>query len=449
MLLLIAIALNILIAPPAWAAVPSPLSIDDCVGVVLPPPAYTQKIVLCVGGNLVQAGTAVATALSFYISYTTIAAFIFAITWYGVSVVGGQRQPTQRMISILIRFFIIVIYLVYCPGFIQLWVSILQQFLTIINGPYNPWGQIDNLIGKLIGILPGLTIAQGLIGVIGASLFSSTAGIFLFMAGFSAVLDLFLFIFNIVFTYLLALCVIIFMFAISPLVAPLLLFYTTERYFHKWWHIIVSATLVPILMMTFLYYFLQIFNRLIVDIFDILGFPCSNPLDFTTCDFPDYRAYQKMNQPKFSWVMPSDPNMSQNIQTITTSSDMSVPAVQSNVNPFLRRGFDKNLMNSPGLDFGPNHVAIVQQLLFAFITLWIFASLFKSIIQKIPNIADDIAGALNRITIEPTQIENTIRRTARMDQSEMQKTASNVSENMKETLNRARYMITGGRSRGK
>ncbi|MGE3714654.1 MAG: hypothetical protein AB7F82_09050, partial [Alphaproteobacteria bacterium] len=228
-------------------------------------------------------------------------------------------------------------------------------------------------------------------------------------------------------------------------------FFNTERYFNKWWHIIVSATLVPILMMTFLYYFLKIFNDLIGDIFEILGFSCGGsgvPDNFSSCAAPDFRAYQKLNTPQFAWVMPSDPHMSQELQDVTSSQDMSVPAVQSNVNPLLRRGFNKNNMDTPAVDFGPNHVAIVEQLFFAFLTLWIFAALFKSIIGKIPHIADDIAGALNRITIEPTQVENTIKRTMRMNKAQMQKTSEDISSNMQETIQRARYMITGGRSRG-
>ncbi|MFO0388979.1 MAG: type IV secretion system protein [Alphaproteobacteria bacterium] len=423
------------------------LDLDTCAGGAGPPNAYTSKVVMCVTVALIDASQQMAVALSYYMGDIATAMLALGTAWLGMQILGGEKQLTQKTVTFAIKIGVVSMFFFYTPQISSLMINILFQFLTLLNGPWTPWGFLDGLIAKFMGYGPSLVLAQGLLGILGATLMSSTTGIFLFMAGGIAILDLFLFLFNVVFTYLLAVMVMTFMLALTPMFAPLLLFYSTEKYFNKWWHIIVSAMLVPILMFTFLFFFLQIFNMLLADIFNVLGFPCSNPANLATCEAPDFSAYWKMNQPLFAWLMPADPNFSQQISDMSRADQLSTPAVQSNVNPFLRRAYNNNMMNVPGVNFGPNDVQISEQLVFALISLWIFASLMKSIITKIPNIADDIAGALNRITVESTQIENTIRKTTKMTPQDMQKTSANISENIKQALDNAKNMVGSKRGR--
>lgn len=445
MLLLTVFGVTVGYAPPASAQT---VSIQDCT-----PGAndwdYTTRVVLCLSEALIDASKDMAVMLASYMYDTAVAMMVLSLAWFGVQVIGGERQVVQRMISIAIRWGAVIYYLDNVDTIIDDFFDIFIQFLQLFNGGYSPWFRIDELLGKLFGFGPTLAVTQGLLGIIGAALLSSTAGVFIFMAGIMAFFDIIMFIFNVVFTFLMSVTLIAFMFAISPILVPTLIFFYTERYFNKWWHIMVSAALIPMLMFTFLFFFFSIFKVMVADIFEILGFPCSSPTDFSTCQSPDFRAYWKMNQPKFSWVMPADPNFSQEMQTVTTATDLSVPAVQSNVNPLLRRGFDKSMYNTPAVDFGPNHVKIMEELLLALIGLWIVATLMKSVIQKIPNIADDIAGALNRITVEPTQMERQLRRAMRTSPEQMKAKSENISENLKETLKRGRYMASGGKSKAK
>jgi hypothetical protein len=416
---------------------------------------YSRKIVQCVMPALIGAATLMANTLANSLATTVLAMCVLAISWLGVQIAGGEKQFTQKTITLLIKIGVVAIFYLYVGGVIQLVFAILLQFLTLINGGYAPWDHIDAFLGKLIGFLPTLTLDMGLLGILGATFLSSTTGIFMFMSGITALLDLLFFFFNIIFVYLLSITVIAFMLALMPLFTPMLIFYYTEKYFTKWWTIIVSAMLVPILMFTFLWFFFGLFGYVIADIFRILGFDCPSLTslgsispgqvpDFASCTQPDYSAYWKLNQPMFSWLMPADPHLSQQIQNVAKADEISTPAVQSNINPLLRRALNNNSMNTPGVHFGPNHEAIMQDLVYAFITLWVASSLMKSIMAKIPGLADDITGALNRITTEPTQIERTIR--GATNPEKMNKAAGSISDNVKQTVEKARNMAGNTRS---
>lgn len=228
----------------------------------------------------------------------------------------------------------------------------------------------------------------------------------MFLAAFSALINLLLFIFRVVFTYLMAITVMAFLIVISPFIIPLAVFFYTERYFIRWLDTLFSAMLVPVLLFAFLSMFVNIFASLINDVYYIIcGNTCVNNPAQT-----DFSPYWKDNQPKFGWLMPSDPNLSNRLQSAAQSGAAGKPAVQTNINPLMRRGHDAGVFNMPGIDFGPNNVSVMQKLVYAFIGLWIFASFMKSMVGKIPEIAANIANAASGVTMQQTNIERTVRR---------------------------------------
>src|SRR5690349_15044904 len=110
-----------------------------------------------------------------------------------------------------------------------------SEAITIVGGG-PPWPVLDTMIGQLLGTgPPPLDISKGLIGIIGAAVVSTTPlGIIAFVA-LSAVINILLFIFRVVFNYLMSIVTIGFMICLSPLVLPMLLFARhTERFFNKW-----------------------------------------------------------------------------------------------------------------------------------------------------------------------------------------------------------------------
>ncbi len=395
-----------LAAPSAALADTPPLSIDTCAPI--PPFAeweYTSRVVYCIKSSVISAVDTFIFFLVLYLGNTLVVMFIMAVIAFGFVVVSGERQLTRRVIAFLLRFGLVLMFAQTMPAWTQSIFAIQDQLVSIAMGSYDPWQDIDQFIGKFFGFGQNVALYQGLLGLIGASVFSSTLGIVLFLAGLMAIIDMILFIFSTVFTYLISVIVIAFLLILSPFIIPLALFFWTERYFRKWLHILFAAMLTPVLLFPFLQLAMGIFGVLLADIFQILGFNCpdctsGDPLNCTlsTCEVPDLRAYWKLNQPAASWLSQTDPASAQNLQNVTGAQELSIPGVQSNVNPLMRRSLQMSAL-FPAVNFGPNGPSLIQQLAFGFISLWIFASLAKSLVRKIPEVADNIAAAVSGITV--------------------------------------------------
>ena len=99
--------------------------------------------------------------------------------------------------------------------------AILGKLVSLVAGGWAPWVQVDYFIGVLFGFSSNITLLQGLIGIIGTALFSSTAGMALFISGLMALFNLVLFAFDLVYTYLNALITIGVLLILSPIIVPL------------------------------------------------------------------------------------------------------------------------------------------------------------------------------------------------------------------------------------
>jgi type IV secretory pathway VirB6-like protein len=253
-------------------------------------------------------------------------------------------------------------------------------------------------------------------------MFSTTAGIMMFITGAMAVLNIFFFAIRVIFCYLTSYLIICFLIILSPLIIPLALFYWTERYFTKWLHIMISAMLTPMILFAFLSMLLKIFGQLIGELFCPLGFKltdlmlvnpdpdiCKPELGVVVVDAAhpvDFRAFFRMNQPLVSWLMPHDAGADTELQTVTNTTDVGTPAVQSNINPMARRAMDAGSAGVPGVDFGPGTIQTVQSLVLSFIKLWIFGTIMTTMVKKIPAIASDMAGVNSVSSIGPTKLES-------------------------------------------
>lgn len=357
---------------------------------------FAPRLVFCLKSAVQDATGRMLLAMSDYMVSTVGAMLLFAIAWFGVRIIGGERNMMRKSVEFLIRLGLVWAFSYNLYGYSQVAFGALDQLVALVTHSYDPWVKIDEFLNKMIQFGSPSLLASGLLGIIGGALFSSTLGIVLFVVGLMALVDILLFILRTIFTYLTAYVMVAFLLVISPLIVPLALFFWSERYFKKWLDILISAILVPVLLFAFLQMFLDIFMVLIDNVFAILG---GN----------DFRAYWKLNQPLYSWLVPSDPAASGTLENVTDANNTSKAAVQSTVNPLCRRCFNTNLLNLPGIDFGPNNVFITQQLVFAFVTLWIFSSLMKSLVAKIPEISNNIASVTSRITMQPTSYETAIR----------------------------------------
>jgi hypothetical protein len=341
--------------------------------------------------------------------------FTFALAVLGMRLAMGETQMAAKATTFAIKMGLVLLFAYNLGGFGNAFFAIENQLITMVSGGVSPWTTIDRIIGKLLGFGPTLVIVQGLIAMIGSALFSTTAGTVMFMVGIMAVLGILRFIFDVVYTYVTAVILIGFMLILSPLLIPLAMFFLTERYFRKWLDIIFSVMLTPILMFAFLTMFLAIFSPLVADVFKIMGFPCANPFDLTTCRIPDFSAFWKMNKPDFAWLMANDPNVNKKLLGVASSVGgregpvQQISAVQPFLNPWLKSATNAAIFALPGINFGADDPLIKQKLTFALFALWIFSALMRSMLNSIPHIASSIAGVIVSVPFQNVPMQHRLR----------------------------------------
>lgn len=388
-----------LVAPHEAYAGQPPLQIDVCAP-GFQPWDYTAKVVRCMENTIGAAVAAMLNAVSIYMKPVVGLIFTLGVAVMGIRVLSGEHQMTAKLATFSIKMGLIMLFSFNLGGFANTFFAIEQQLITMVSGGFSPWAIIDRLLGKLLGFGPAIAMVQGILGMVSAALFSGSTGTIVFGAGIMAILGVLRFVFDIVYTYITAMILLGFLLILSPLLIPLALFVWTERYFKKWLDIVFSVMLTPILLFAFLSMFLLIFSPLIADVFKIMGFPCGNPFDLTTCALPDFSSFWKMNRPEYAWMMANDPNVSKGLVAAAETAGgregpiQQIPPVQPFMNSMMKTATNASLFNPPGIHFGANHVGIMQNLTFAFITLWIFSALMRSMMETIPGVASSIAGVI-------------------------------------------------------
>lgn len=386
--MMIAAALCLAFPWPALAQVSYVDMGDICTNGVYPHWALTTKIVVCLQASIIAAVSYMLIGMSNYLFPITSIVLTFSVATFGIRILAGERHILGEGAKKIMRLVLVSIFSYNLGGLGPAFFYIEDNLLSLATGGYSPWSQIDVFLGKLVGYGPNIVLFQGMLGLIGSALFSNSIGALLFFSGFMAIINLLMFIFNVLYTYISALIIMGFMIVISPLMITLAAIFYTERYFNTWLQILLSAMLMPVLLFGFLWMFLNIFDVLIQGIYDGLG---GN----------DFRAFWKSNQPVFSWLMPSDPNLHQQLQGIAATTPNSnvnnTPAVQSFLNPNLFRAFNANMTNFPGVNFGSNNPQVVQGLSNWLILIFLFAYLMNSLLHKIPSVAASIAGVQMRV----------------------------------------------------
>lgn len=351
---------------------------------------FTHKLVDCVEGVIRYATLLMMEVIRQQFAWLVTGLSTLVIAFFGVRIMMGERELLKRATTLTVKLAFVVGFMQMLPFIVNSTFAILDDLMRLVSGGVSPWVRIDAFLGNLMGFGASISMFNGLLGVVGASAFSSKVGISMFFFGVLGILNLMIFIMQLIYTYCLAVLTIGFLLVLTPIVLPLALFFYTERYFKKWCDIIVSAILTPVLIFAFLWMFLGIFDILIQNIFQILG---GN----------DFKSYWRMNTSLFSWVMPSDPNQNMMMQNLSTVGDLGCvdrsikPPIQTNINPFAKNSFDVGAGRMATMNFGYNDVSIVQRLSFAFMTLYIFASLMKSMVVMLPQIASSIASVSSNI----------------------------------------------------
>lgn len=388
------------------------ISLEDCTNENFDDGAYTTKVVHCVKEKIEDATITILTELSDYMSFTVGVAFIYAVILFGIRIVGGQQQLNGQTMGFLLRLGLVFMFSYNLGGYAGDVFDIMEEITTLvsgnyevvngsyqyIDGPYSPWETIDEYLARPFGFGTEFTLAQGLVGLIGASLFSANMGGTIFAAGLALIWALLKFVFDVVYMYLSAVLMVGFMIIISPLIIPLALFYHTERFFKKWLDILVGAIITPALLFAFLSLTLGGFLSLISDIYSNMTDP-NNP-DFS----PYWRISQSISSP---WIMPADPNFAQRLAQ-QNGTTQSVAPIGGSISPFEHSSFSANMFMPPGINLGGDQ-QLTNAIVYSFISLLIYVMLITNMVQQIPGIAASIAGTSVGVTLQNTGFREKMR----------------------------------------
>jgi hypothetical protein len=172
----------------------------------------------------------------------------------------------------------------------------------------------------------------------------------------------------------------------------------------------------PLLLFSFLYFFLGAFTIFIINIYcalmteDIDAFlrgggscptniaQCAN--DQACLTMPsDYSEEWRTNKPLFTWMVQGDPTWDRDAQA-KLGLQPGVAAIQPFMNPLMGNALNVNIFNLPTVDFGSSTLQRFQALMLNFFALILFAYLMSSLINAIPQVADSLAGASTGIGFE-------------------------------------------------
>lgn len=379
------------------------------------PEEMTGPIVYCIRTTIISAVASALNTVSIYIQGTVAAAVILAVTFHGAQIMSGEREFAAKSIAFVIRVGLVVMFSFNLNGLAGYVFGVADQLLQLSVGGYSPWKQIDDFLGTLFGFAPGILMFQGLMWLI-AGLFAGTASLGMASGLIMAFIQIVLFVIEVIYVYLTSILVLAFIVIISPIFIPTALFLYSERFFTKWLDHMISAMLIPVFVFGFLYMSLGVFSILICNVVTIIlpTYACAVPFD--PADPPDFNPFWRMNQPVYSWLMPTDPNFSNELKKTLEQSghkEKLAAPVQVVINPFDRGGFNANTFNLPGVNFGLDNNKKNQQLLFALITLWLYASIMKDMLKKMPEVAQEIARAASGIAFQDTNLKAKMGRLSR------------------------------------
>lgn len=369
-------------------------------------PGYvTTRMVTCIQTSILNALQGYIAAYTQALGPTIMVLFTLGVILYAIKLLYQPRELQQMTFGFMLRF-VIAGALAWHAATIVLWPFMIITDLTrIVAGGYTPWVQMDALIGRLLGFNnAGASLSNGLIGVIGAMLFSGLSGILAFLLGMISVIFTLYFVFRAVFIYLSAIIMVAFLMVISPLIIPLALFpYLDRSYVKKWTDLLIASMITPVVMVAFLSMFLSVIGIMInLSINSIHGnAQCSRAavISGTCAPSTNFSAYTRSNTNLTSWLLPADPytwnRMAQNLGSPIPGQNQprdSTPPVQSFMSPSLLASMDANPMATSSLDFGPDQVFTMQMLTLNFLGLFIVVYLMKGMMDVVPELADSLGG---------------------------------------------------------
>lgn len=375
-------------APQGQATPPAPIG---GVAAVCPNSGiFTERIVKCVQAALETTVQTYLLSFSDYIRPAILAAITLSITLFGVQLLMGASQITMRTFSLLFKIAIVFWLTDNFGGLTPAVYNTMEDLQTIVtsslvaNDPQCPapanetvvvWSRLDCLTGKLFGFGPEVSKKAGVLGIVGASLFSGAMGVQLFATAFGAYILILLMVFRAVYTFLLAYSAVAFLILISPLMIPMMVFKVTQSYFSRWLSQLMAAMLEPIILFAFLSFF-----------FVTMGNVVNQIQDLGTAS----RQFYVPDRQFFSLNSMFDPSVLDKItkgglNVVSPSSGQSTPLLAKGSN--LGDAFRLNVM-----DAGTRQFDMLFDFISRFASVIIISYLMMKMIEHIPTLAKGMIG---------------------------------------------------------
>lgn len=367
----------------------------------------TSLVVNCVRSVIITGTKAIVKDLSEYIKDTVVMLFAVVVAVFGIRLVAGEAEVTSKSFAVLAK-------LAFVSGFAfsaDQWSDKLFNMMDALVGMvlpeenWSPWNAIDTFMGNLFGFGNGLTLFNGVTGVVFAAALSASTGSAIFGSAMLAFYNLMMFVLDLIYAYLASYLLMGFSIILAPFMIPLALFPYTERFFRKWLQLVIGAIILPMMLFGFLYYGLNTFGTLIENCVQTM----SKGLKDSEGN-PSFETFWRMNQPVMSVMSSADPNQVKQITDavnrrprITVDDNGNevkgkakevkiYPFTGTEINPLIRTTRDMNRGKRPVVMFDPS---TINQIITTFITLWIYCKLLNGLVRKTPELAQRISGSVS------------------------------------------------------
>ena len=163
---------------------PSNFEIGRCAynytGITYQPYEFTTKLVTCIEGTIRDAVLTMMDMLRVEFGWVTALLGTLVIIFHGMRVMMGERDLLKRTATLTLKIAFVVGFINMLPTVVDWVYGVFADLLRLVSGGRSPWQQIDEFLGKLIGFGPSIVLLNGLLGLVGAAIFSSSVGITMF-----------------------------------------------------------------------------------------------------------------------------------------------------------------------------------------------------------------------------------------------------------------------------
>lgn len=251
------------------------------------------RIVPCITNAMEQSTTKIANSISSYL-WPIIGTFIvFVIIIYGVKIMSPEGNPQKTAIPLLLKIGFVLLFVQNFGGFTPAVTGGLKEVVDILAnaldmssqcsgsggsggggggaasmGSDKVWKAMDCVLGKLFGFAGkdgNATLIASIFGLAAGFFFGGSFGMIAFFSIIGVLWSVLMFVFKAAFAFLNGFMLACFSVIISPIFIPLILMQAPGQYFARWYQMLISAFLMPLLVVGYCIFALSIYNKVLFE----------------------------------------------------------------------------------------------------------------------------------------------------------------------------------------